>query len=70
MLGVPIERRTQEHNSRLGEVMRALGWERRKLRFGKRTSWGYQNGQGAPIVFGGPPNAWDPGAAAGEEEPF
>ena len=34
LVQVPIERREQEHNDRLGEAMRGLGWERTKRRFG------------------------------------
>ena len=40
--------RTQEHNARLGEAMRQLGWTRVKLRFGdSRKEWGYCRGAGA-----------------------
>lgn len=34
IIGVPVGQRTQEHNTRIGEVMRQLGWEKTKLRFG------------------------------------
>jgi hypothetical protein len=33
---VPVDRRTQEHNARLGDAMRGLGWGRKQLRLGKR----------------------------------
>jgi hypothetical protein len=33
IVGVPEGQRTQEHNQRLGDAMRELGWERTKLRF-------------------------------------
>ncbi|TIL83874.1 MAG: hypothetical protein E5Y73_35620 [Mesorhizobium sp.] len=34
IVNIPIDRRTQEHNARLGDAMQALGWTRDKLRFG------------------------------------
>jgi predicted P-loop ATPase len=33
IVGVPEGQRTQDHNQRLGDAMRELGWERTKLRF-------------------------------------
>lgn len=36
IVGVMEGHRTQEHNSRLGNVMKACGWERTRLRFGER----------------------------------
>jgi predicted P-loop ATPase len=36
--------RSQHHNSRLGEVMRVLGWQRKQLRFGGRKQWAYWRG--------------------------
>lgn len=35
VLGVPVERRSQEQNDRLGAAMQHLGWERTKARFGR-----------------------------------
>jgi predicted P-loop ATPase len=49
-LGVEVERRTQDQNARLGSVMRQLGFERKKLYFGKSTSWGYQRGQSSAVI--------------------
>jgi predicted P-loop ATPase len=36
--------RTQEHNVRMGEAMKALGWVRKKLRFGNKPEWAYVKG--------------------------
>lgn len=45
IVGVPVDRRSQEHNERLGEVLRELGFERTKLRFGGPGSeWCYARG--------------------------
>ena len=45
LLGIPAGQRTQDHNARLGEAMRVLGWERTKLRFGgPRPEWCYAKG--------------------------
>ena len=45
LLEVPKGMRTQEHNARLGEVMRAMGWERVKLTIDKGSqSWCYAKG--------------------------
>jgi predicted P-loop ATPase len=41
--------RTQDHNVRMGEAMRALGWVRKKLRFGDKPEWAYVKG---PDLFG------------------
>jgi hypothetical protein len=42
---VPVHVRNQEHNVRLGDVMRKLGWERKKLRFGDLgPKWSYAKG--------------------------
>ena len=38
------DRRTQEHNGRLGQAMRTLGFERTKLRFDGEPKWGYARG--------------------------
>lgn len=39
-----VGRRTQEDMNRLGEVMRRLGWERTKRRFGGEAEWCYVRG--------------------------
>lgn len=44
LVGVSRDRRTQQDNERLGEVMRELGWERVKLRFGGDPEWAYARG--------------------------
>lgn len=46
IVAVPVERRTQHDNERLGEVMRELGWDRKKLRFGGAPEWCYVKGDG------------------------
>lgn len=47
-LDIPRAQRTQEHNARIGEAMRALGWERKKLRFGgTNPEWAYVRGDTA-----------------------
>ena len=47
IIGVPPGQRTQEHNKRLGESMRELGWERKKLRHrGSSPQWTYVRGEG------------------------
>lgn len=43
-LGIQAERRTQEHNARVGAAMRELGFERKKIRFDGDSVWGYQRG--------------------------
>jgi predicted P-loop ATPase len=43
---VPEDRRTQDHNGRLGSVMRHLGFERKDLRFGGEVRKGYVRGTG------------------------
>jgi hypothetical protein len=37
--------RSQHHNSRLGEAMRILCWQRKQLRFGGRKEWAYWKGR-------------------------
>ena len=37
IVGVPAAQRVQEHNDRMGAAMRALGWGRKLLRFGRAT---------------------------------
>lgn len=45
LVGMPIERRTQRDNERLGAIMSGLGWERKKSRFGgERPEWCYVKG--------------------------
>lgn len=46
LLNLPRERREQRHNDRLGEIMRALGWRRDKVRFrgAKHTIRAYVKG--------------------------
>lgn len=44
IVAVPVWQRTQQHNSRLGDVMRKLGWERKKLRIDGRVAWVYAKG--------------------------
>lgn len=49
IVNVPVHMRVQEHNSRLGESMKSLGWERKKLRFGGKVSWCYVKGEAGKI---------------------
>ena len=49
LINIPPGMRQQEHNARLGEAMRKLGWERAKMRFKgagpkDKTFWGYAKG--------------------------
>lgn len=44
LLNIPTGQRTQEHNGRLGEAMRSLGWDRVKLRFNNKPVWHYAKG--------------------------
>ncbi len=44
IVDVPSGQRTQEHNRRLGDAMRELGWERAKLRFGGQSVRAYARG--------------------------
>jgi hypothetical protein len=43
IIGLPVGQRTQSHNERLGNAMRALGWRRLKQRFGSGSEpeWAY-----------------------------
>ncbi len=52
IIGVPPGQRTQDHNQRLGEALRELGWERTKRRFGGvQPTWCYVRGDGRnPLV--------------------
>ncbi len=44
-------RRTQEHNNRLGRAMQAMGFERRKRRFGSDPEYAYVRGDGAERLY-------------------
>ncbi len=44
IVDVPAGSRTQEHNARLGEAMRELGWQRTKLRFDGLPEYCYVRG--------------------------
>lgn len=44
LLKVDVNRRTQNENGRLGEVMRTLGFERKKARINGKIQWTYQRG--------------------------
>lgn len=44
LLDIPTGMRTQEHNMRMGEVMRNLGWERFKLKHRGISTWHYAKG--------------------------
>lgn len=46
LIGVPAGQRTQEHNARLGEAMRRLGWERMNRRFEGKPEKHYVKGSG------------------------
>ncbi len=48
LVGIPTGQQTQDHNARLGDAMRVLGWERDKRRFGgPRSQWCYLKGSKA-----------------------
>lgn len=48
LTGIPEGQRSQDHNARLGDVMRELGWDRTKLRFGgPKPEWAYARGDTA-----------------------
>jgi len=52
ILGIPHGQRTQDHNARLGDAMRELGWERTKLRFGGRNpEYAYARGTSEERAF-------------------
>jgi predicted P-loop ATPase len=44
VVGVPPGQRTQDHNARLGEALRELGWERTKRSFDGVSQWCYVRG--------------------------
>jgi predicted P-loop ATPase len=41
ILDLKAGHRTQDHNLRLGDAMKQLGWERKKKRFGGKPAWAY-----------------------------
>ena len=53
VINVPIGQRTQDHNARLGDTMREIGWERAKLRIKdnddeeSKPQWCYAKGEPA-----------------------
>lgn len=47
ILGIPAGQQTQAHSERMGEAMRLLGWERKRLRFGGEPQYGYVRGSEA-----------------------
>jgi len=47
VLGIPQDRRSQEDNGRVGQVMRRLGWSRTKIKEGSLASWAYRKGPGS-----------------------
>ena len=53
IIGLPAGQRTQVHNERLGNALRAMGWNRLKQRFGHGPEWGYlrdRPDQGIPVI--------------------
>lgn len=44
LLGIPPGMRTQDQNTRVGNAMRALGWEHVQRRFGGSPEWSYVKG--------------------------
>ena len=44
ILGIPPDRRAQDQNSRMGEAMRKLGWERGNARFNGKVEKCYRKG--------------------------
>jgi hypothetical protein len=44
IVGLPGGNRTQDHNQRLGDAMRELGWAHKRLRFGHGPEWAYTRG--------------------------
>lgn len=46
LVNIPAGQRTQDHNARLGDAMRDLGWTRTKRRFGNRPEHAYVRGEG------------------------
>jgi predicted P-loop ATPase len=44
VVNIPTGQRTQDHNSRLGDAMKALKWERKKFNLDGRKRWFYARG--------------------------
>lgn len=44
VLDIPVRMRSQDDNARVGDAMRELGFERKKLRFGGAPEWAYVRG--------------------------
>jgi predicted P-loop ATPase len=44
VVDIKVGMQNQTHNQRLGEAMKALGWEHKKLRFDGEVRWGYAKG--------------------------
>lgn len=44
VLRIQAGRRTQDDNARVGDAMRELGFQRKKMRFGGSPEWGYARG--------------------------
>jgi len=53
IVGVQAGQRQQEHNTRLGDAMRELGWRREKKRFGGPPAWAYTCGDGPKLTVTG-----------------
>lgn len=47
----PAGQRSQLDNERMGDAMRRLGFERKKMRFGDKVVWGYQRGDGTADLW-------------------
>lgn len=45
LLGIPAGSRTQEHNNRLGEAMKAAGWDRKRKRYDGKQQYYYCKGK-------------------------
>lgn len=50
---------TQDENARMGAAMKRLGFDRKKLRFGEKTAWGYQRGEAADVLWSPDDPPWD-----------
>jgi hypothetical protein len=44
VVDIPIARRTQLENAKIGEVMKKIGFERKKAKMENKTTWTYQRG--------------------------
>jgi len=64
VVGLPAGQRAQEHNARLGEAMKALGWGRTKRRINRHCVWVYARGtaleRARTIVVDIPPGGAEP----------